>query len=165
MADHTTGTREEWLAARLELLKAEKELTRRGDELAQRRQQLPWVRIDKRYGSGPTTRRGVRPARRSRTASTASPSIWRTTTSRFRRCRGRLSRRSRRTNGGWDGRFPGHPHSAATSTLTSTSGSPSSNSARGVSNTTTGASRRGSYAPMKGWRVACQGCLSAITRP
>jgi predicted dithiol-disulfide oxidoreductase (DUF899 family) len=49
MTTHTTGTREEWLAARLELLAAEKELTRRGDELAQRRQQLPWVRIDKDY--------------------------------------------------------------------------------------------------------------------
>src|SRR5213595_159844 len=47
--NHKTGTREEWLAARLELLKAEKELTRRGDELAQRRQELPWVRIDKDY--------------------------------------------------------------------------------------------------------------------
>ena len=49
MADHPTGTREEWLAARLELLEAEKELTRRGDELARQRQQLPWVRIDKDY--------------------------------------------------------------------------------------------------------------------
>src|SRR5499425_731697 len=49
MTTHKTGTREEWLAARLELLKAEKELTRRGDELAQRRQELPWVRIDKEY--------------------------------------------------------------------------------------------------------------------
>jgi predicted dithiol-disulfide oxidoreductase (DUF899 family) len=46
---HTTGTREEWLAARLELLKAEKELTRRSDELARRRQELPWVRVDKEY--------------------------------------------------------------------------------------------------------------------
>ena len=44
-----TGTRGEWLAARLELLEAEKELTRRSDELAQRRQALPWVRIDKDY--------------------------------------------------------------------------------------------------------------------
>jgi predicted dithiol-disulfide oxidoreductase (DUF899 family) len=44
-----TGTREEWLAARLELLKAEKEFTRRSDELARRRQELPWVRIDKEY--------------------------------------------------------------------------------------------------------------------
>ncbi len=49
MADHNTGTREEWLAARLELLKAEKELIRRSDELARRRQELPWVRIDKEY--------------------------------------------------------------------------------------------------------------------
>jgi predicted dithiol-disulfide oxidoreductase (DUF899 family) len=49
MAKHTTGTREEWLAARIELLQAEKELTRRSDELARRRQELPWVRIDKAY--------------------------------------------------------------------------------------------------------------------
>jgi predicted dithiol-disulfide oxidoreductase (DUF899 family) len=49
MTTHMTGTREEWLAARLELLGAEKELTRRSDELAQRRQELPWVRIDKEY--------------------------------------------------------------------------------------------------------------------
>jgi predicted dithiol-disulfide oxidoreductase (DUF899 family) len=49
MTKHLTGTREEWLAARLELLRAEKELTRRGDELARRRQELPWVRIDKPY--------------------------------------------------------------------------------------------------------------------
>jgi predicted dithiol-disulfide oxidoreductase (DUF899 family) len=47
MTEHATGTREEWLAARLELLEAEKELTRRGDELARRRRELPWVRIDK----------------------------------------------------------------------------------------------------------------------
>jgi predicted dithiol-disulfide oxidoreductase (DUF899 family) len=49
MTKHKTGTREEWLAARLELLEAEKEYTRRGDELARRRQGLPWVRIDKHY--------------------------------------------------------------------------------------------------------------------
>jgi predicted dithiol-disulfide oxidoreductase (DUF899 family) len=49
MIDHKTGTREEWLAARLELLEAEKALTRRSDELAQWRQTLPWVRIDKKY--------------------------------------------------------------------------------------------------------------------
>jgi predicted dithiol-disulfide oxidoreductase (DUF899 family) len=46
---HETGTREQWLAARLELLEAEKELTRRSDEVARRRQELPWVRIDKEY--------------------------------------------------------------------------------------------------------------------
>jgi predicted dithiol-disulfide oxidoreductase (DUF899 family) len=49
LKDHKIGTHKEWLAARLELLKAEKELTRRSDELAQWRQKLPWVRIDKEY--------------------------------------------------------------------------------------------------------------------
>jgi predicted dithiol-disulfide oxidoreductase (DUF899 family) len=49
MTHHSTGTREEWLAARLELLEAEKELTRRSDELARQRQQLPWVEVDKEY--------------------------------------------------------------------------------------------------------------------
>ncbi|MGQ0834821.1 MAG: DUF899 domain-containing protein [Gammaproteobacteria bacterium] len=49
MTKHTTGTRKEWLAARIELLKAEKEHTRRGDDLARRRQELPWVRVDKEY--------------------------------------------------------------------------------------------------------------------
>jgi len=49
MTDHKTGTRAEWLAARLELLEAEKALTRRSDELARQRQELPWVRIGKEY--------------------------------------------------------------------------------------------------------------------
>src|SRR6266852_9531367 len=49
MTDHKTGTREEWVEARLELLKAEKALTRRGDELARMREELPWVRIEKEY--------------------------------------------------------------------------------------------------------------------
>jgi predicted dithiol-disulfide oxidoreductase (DUF899 family) len=49
VTNHKTGTREEWLADRLELLEAEKELTRRSDELARRRQELPWVRIGKEY--------------------------------------------------------------------------------------------------------------------
>jgi predicted dithiol-disulfide oxidoreductase (DUF899 family) len=46
---HQVVSHDEWLAARLGLLKAEKELTRRSDELAQQRQELPWVRIDKEY--------------------------------------------------------------------------------------------------------------------
>ena len=46
---HKTGTRKQWLEARLELLEAEKKLTRRSDDLARRRQELPWVRIDKEY--------------------------------------------------------------------------------------------------------------------
>jgi predicted dithiol-disulfide oxidoreductase (DUF899 family) len=49
MNNHSTGTREEWLAARRELLEAEKELTRRSDELARQRQELPWVRTEKEY--------------------------------------------------------------------------------------------------------------------
>jgi predicted dithiol-disulfide oxidoreductase (DUF899 family) len=49
MTNHKTGTHEDWLAARLKLLEAEKALTRRSDELARWRQELPWVRIDKEY--------------------------------------------------------------------------------------------------------------------
>jgi predicted dithiol-disulfide oxidoreductase (DUF899 family) len=49
MTTHEIGTRQQWLKARLELLQAEKELTRRSDEVARRRQQLPWVRVDKDY--------------------------------------------------------------------------------------------------------------------
>src|SRR5271165_5115415 len=49
MTSHKTGTREEWLAARLELLQAEKALTRRTDDVARQRQELPWVSIDKQY--------------------------------------------------------------------------------------------------------------------
>jgi predicted dithiol-disulfide oxidoreductase (DUF899 family) len=61
MTKHKTGNREEWLAARLELLEAEKELTRRSDELAQQRQNLPWVRIDKDYAFD--TAEGKKPLR------------------------------------------------------------------------------------------------------
>jgi predicted dithiol-disulfide oxidoreductase (DUF899 family) len=49
MSSHQIATREEWLAARLELLEAEKALTRRGDEVARQRQNLPWVPVDKQY--------------------------------------------------------------------------------------------------------------------
>jgi predicted dithiol-disulfide oxidoreductase (DUF899 family) len=49
LTKHKTGTRQQWLAARLELLKAEKELTRRSDEVAAQRQALPWVLIEKEY--------------------------------------------------------------------------------------------------------------------
>ena len=49
MPEHKTVSREEWLSARLALLKEEKELTRRSDAVARRRQELPWVRIDKEY--------------------------------------------------------------------------------------------------------------------
>src|SRR6478672_4098240 len=56
---HKKGTHKQWLAARLRLLEAEKEHTRRSDDLARRRQELPWVRIDKTYkfdtDEGPAT--------------------------------------------------------------------------------------------------------------
>jgi predicted dithiol-disulfide oxidoreductase (DUF899 family) len=46
---HKIGTRAEWLAARKDLLEREKQLTRESDELARRRQELPWVPVDKQY--------------------------------------------------------------------------------------------------------------------
>jgi predicted dithiol-disulfide oxidoreductase (DUF899 family) len=49
MANHTVGTREEWLAARAELLEREKALTRQNDELSEQRRALPWVLVDKDY--------------------------------------------------------------------------------------------------------------------
>jgi predicted dithiol-disulfide oxidoreductase (DUF899 family) len=59
MTDHKIGTREEWQAAREELLEAEKAHTRMGDELARQRRELPWVRVDKPYSfdtdQGPRT--------------------------------------------------------------------------------------------------------------
>jgi predicted dithiol-disulfide oxidoreductase (DUF899 family) len=49
MPEHKVGTQEEFDAARTELLAEEKELTRRSDELARKRQELPWVPVDKDY--------------------------------------------------------------------------------------------------------------------
>jgi predicted dithiol-disulfide oxidoreductase (DUF899 family) len=49
MTTHRTGTRDEWLVARRQLLAAEKDLTRRSDEVARQRQELPWVRVEKDY--------------------------------------------------------------------------------------------------------------------
>src|SRR6478752_7569791 len=49
MTAHTTGTRDEWLAARERLLAREKEHTRLGDELARERRELPWVPVEKEY--------------------------------------------------------------------------------------------------------------------
>src|SRR5437899_9246585 len=49
MTTHKTGTREQWLAARLKLLDAEKALTRQSDAIAEQRRELPWVRVDKDY--------------------------------------------------------------------------------------------------------------------
>src|SRR5579884_1949316 len=49
MTRHKTGTRDEWLSARQELLRAEKEYTRRGDELSRQRRELPWVPLEQDY--------------------------------------------------------------------------------------------------------------------
>jgi predicted dithiol-disulfide oxidoreductase (DUF899 family) len=49
MTMHTTGTAEEHVAARLDLLQREKDLTRLGDDLARRRRELPWVQVDETY--------------------------------------------------------------------------------------------------------------------
>jgi predicted dithiol-disulfide oxidoreductase (DUF899 family) len=49
MPEHTTGTQEEFDAAREQLLAEEKELTRRSDELAKKRRELPWVPVEKDY--------------------------------------------------------------------------------------------------------------------
>jgi predicted dithiol-disulfide oxidoreductase (DUF899 family) len=49
MTEHKIVGRQEWQAARQELLRREKEHTRLGDELARQRRQLPWVAIEKPY--------------------------------------------------------------------------------------------------------------------
>ena len=154
MTTHKTGTREEWLAARIELLKAEKELTHASDELAQQRQALPWVRIDKPYRFdtdqgpapladlfrgrsqlliyhfmfGPDYTAGCPACSAIADGFNGSVSTWPTTTSCSGRCRGRRSRSCRRTSGGWGGASPGRPHSAAISTTTSMSTSRRSSS-------------------------------------
>jgi hypothetical protein len=100
MTDHKTGTQKERLAARLDLLQAEKALTRRSDELARRRQELPWVSIDKDYR--------------------ANHDVTLCAVSRCRgvavsRCRGLRSRNCEPTSGEWAGVSPGSPRPAATS--------------------------------------------------
>ena len=42
-------SREEWVAARKQLLNQEKELTRLRDQLSARRRELPWVKVEKAY--------------------------------------------------------------------------------------------------------------------
>ena len=124
---------QEWLAARRELLKAEKELTRRGDEIARQRQALPWVRIDQEY-QFETERGSATLADLFRGRSqllvyhfmfgpdyTAGCPACSTIADGFngfvgssgqprrharRRSRGRRSRSCRITGGGWAGRFP-----------------------------------------------------------
>jgi predicted dithiol-disulfide oxidoreductase (DUF899 family) len=49
LTDHSVVSREEWAAAREELLAREKEHTRLGDELARQRRELPWVQVEREY--------------------------------------------------------------------------------------------------------------------
>ena len=162
MTDHKTGSREEWLKARLELLDAEKELTRREDDLARMRQELPWVPIERSTASRPTraarlwptssadarscssttscsgltTRQAAPPAQRSPTASPAPSCTSPITTSRSQRYRGRRLRSCRHTSSGWAGVSRGRPHSRVTSITTSTCRTPNRNGNREPSSTT-----------------------------
>ena len=161
MTQHMTGTRDEWLAARLDLLEAEKELTRRGDEVARRRE-LPWVRIDKEYrfdtDDGSASLADLFRGRSQLlvyhfmfgpdyTAGCPSCSMIADAFDGFSvhlanhdvisgRCRGRRSRSCRHTSGAWAGRFPGRLRSAATSISISTPRSPARNCATGPNTTT-----------------------------
>jgi predicted dithiol-disulfide oxidoreductase (DUF899 family) len=49
MAEHKTGTREEWQAARAELAKLEAEHTELGKKATEKRRELPWVPVEKEY--------------------------------------------------------------------------------------------------------------------
>ena len=166
MTTHKTGTREDWLAARLELLDAEKALTRRGDELARQRQELPWVRIDKAYRFDTEKGKCLSLGSLPRTLAAADVSLHVRARlhrrlpgvlghrRRLQRVRGASGEPRRDALGGVagavreaasiqtaDGMDASHgpPRSAAISTPTSTFASASSNSAREASNTTTGA--------------------------
>ena len=184
-----TGTREEWLAARLELLEAEKELTRRSDELARRRQELPWVRIDKAVPI--RDRRGERLAGRSLPRALAAPRLPLHVRARLQGGlsvllgdRGRVQRLRRPPGEPRRHAFGGVAGAAREAAgvqaadgvdvslgvlvrqrlqlSTSTSRSPRSNSAREASNTTTGARRRSSGARAR--RAAARG-RSPSSRP
>ena len=191
MTKHKTGTRKEWLAARLELLEAEKELTRRSDELARRRQELPWVRIDKEYrfetdeGSvsladlfrgrsqllvyhfmfGPDYTAGCPSC--SAIADGFNGSVVHLANHDVTLCAvsraplAKLQAYKRRM--GWT--FPWASSLGSDFNSTSRSRSPRSNSVRGASNTTTGARRRGAtYSVAResgGWRDSAE----ASSRP
>jgi predicted dithiol-disulfide oxidoreductase (DUF899 family) len=82
MTSHTIAGREEWEAAREELLRLEKEHTRVGDELARRRRELPWVAVENQYVLDRTTGSAPWPS-----SSTAAPNSSSTTS-----CSGRVTR-------------------------------------------------------------------------
>ena len=147
MATHTIGTPEEWRAARLALLDAEKALTRQSDELARQRQALPWVRIDEDYrfdtdeGSasladlfrgrsqlliyhfmfGPDFKSGCPSCSAIADGFNGFHVHLAHHDVMLWGCRGLRSRSCRATSSGWAGRFPGRPRTGAISTPTSTS--------------------------------------------
>ena len=167
MAKHKVGTRKEWLTARVALLQAEKDLTHKSDELARKRQELPWVEVDKEYAF--ETKEGkasLKDLFRGRSQLliyhfmfgpdyTAGCPACSAIADGFEGCvvhlanhdvtLGAVSRapfpKIREYQRRMGGRSPGHRPSGATSTTTSASGSPRSSSARGTSNTTTSARR------------------------
>ncbi len=49
MQNHKVVSKDEWLAARKQLLRKEKEFTRARDQLSQQRRDLPWERVEKEY--------------------------------------------------------------------------------------------------------------------
>jgi predicted dithiol-disulfide oxidoreductase (DUF899 family) len=146
VASHTLGSRDEWLAARLELLEAEKELTRGSDELARRRRVLPWVPVEKdyrfatedgdaslrdlfggrsqmvvyRFMFGPDWDEGCPSCSAVADGFACSIPHFEHHDGRSLWCRGRRSTSSLRTSGAWDGTSVGSRPSAAVSTTTST---------------------------------------------
>jgi predicted dithiol-disulfide oxidoreductase (DUF899 family) len=46
---HKVVSEEQWIAARKELLAAEKEFTRQRDAISAKRRELPWVKVEKKY--------------------------------------------------------------------------------------------------------------------
>ena len=143
MTGRKTGTCEEWLAARLDLLRAEKELARRSGGNTFRglgstrtidarrarafakgaRSSLPTTSC-----LGPISSRAVQPAWPSPIASMESRFIGLTMKFMLWAASGCRSRSRRRTKSEYIGRFHGYPSSAATSA--STSIHPKENSAR-----------------------------------
>src|SRR5215208_2841078 len=156
MTEHKIGSREEWQAAREELLQREKEHTRMGDELARQRRELPWVPVQKEYrfetdeGTrtlaelfdgrsqllvyhfmfGPSYEAGCPTcSSMADTVDGALPHLHaRDVTMMY--VRRRRSRSCRRTSGGWAGTCPGSRRRAATSTSTSATHAPRSRRAR-----------------------------------
>jgi predicted dithiol-disulfide oxidoreductase (DUF899 family) len=169
MTEHKTGTPQQWLAARLELLAAEKDLTRRSDELARRRLQLPWVRIDKDYrfdtDQGPASLADLFAGRSqlliyhfmfgpgytagcptcSAIADGFNGSLIHLNHHDVTLCavsRAPLAKlQAYKARMGWS--FPGRPRPAVTSTTTSTSPTPSRNGTPGPSTTTSAPSTSG----------------------